>query len=163
MILITAVDKNWGIGRDNQLLYSLPEDMAFFRKQTLGKTVLMGRKTLESFKNSKPLPKRQNVVLTKQKIDSLYENLKYINSINEIDINDDSVVLIGGASLYKQFYNDCNYAFITKIDAEDVTPDVYFPNLDKEKKWEIVTTIEKSVSQNGIKYEILLYKNNKEV
>ena len=42
MILITAVDKNWGIGRDNQLLYSLPEDMAFFRKQTLGKTVLMG-------------------------------------------------------------------------------------------------------------------------
>ena len=99
MILITAVDKNWGIGRDNQLLYSLPEDMAFFRKQTLGKTVLMGRKTLESFKNSKPLPKRQNVVLTKQKIDSQYENLKYVNSINEIDINDDSVVLIGGASL----------------------------------------------------------------
>mgnify|MGYP003311565969 CR=1 FL=1 len=67
MILITAVDKNWGIGRDNQLLYSLPEDMAFFRKQTLGKTVLMGRKTLESFPNGLPLKNRTNIVLTRDK------------------------------------------------------------------------------------------------
>ena len=112
MILITAVDKNWGIGRDNQLLYSLPEDMAFFRKQTLGKTVLMGRKTLESFKNSKPLPNRQNIVLTNKQLLSQYENLSYINSIDEININNDSIILIGGASLYKQFYNKCTYAFI---------------------------------------------------
>lgn len=163
MILITAVDKNWGIGKDNQLLYSLPEDMAFFRKQTLGKTVLMGRKTLESFKNSKPLPNRQNIVLTNKQLLSQYENLSYINSIDEININNDSIILIGGASLYKQFYNKCTYAFITKIKEDKVIPDVYFPNLDEDENWEIVEVIEQSTSKNGIDYEILLYKNKKEV
>ena len=163
MILITAVDKNWGIGKDNQLLYSLPDDMAFFRKQTLGKTVLMGRKTLESFKNSKPLPNRQNIVLTNKQLLSQYENLSYINSIDEININNDSIILIGGASLYKQFYNKCTYAFITKIKEDKVIPDVYFPNLDEDKNWEIVEVIEQATSTNGIDYEILLYKNKKEV
>ena len=78
MNMIAAVDSNWAIGNKNKLLISIPADMKMFRQETTGKVVVMGRKTLESFKNSKPLPKRQNVVLTKQKIDSLYENLKYI-------------------------------------------------------------------------------------
>lgn len=163
MILITAIDKNWGIGKDNKLLYSLPEDMAFFKKITTGKTVLMGRKTLESFKNQKPLPNRKNLVLTNKNFESKYSNLEYINDINNINFNDDSLILIGGASLYKQLFNKCKYAYITKIDKDDIAPDVYFPNLDLENNWKIEKVIEKAVSKNGIPYEISLYKNEREV
>lgn len=163
MILITAIDKNWGIGKDNKLLYSLPEDMAFFKKMTTGKTILMGRKTLESFKNQKPLPNRKNLVLTNQKLKSNYSNLEYINDINNIYFNDDSLILIGGASLYNQLFDKCNYAYITKIDKDEVNPDVYFPILDLKENWEVEKTIEKAVSKNGIPYEILLYKNKGEV
>ena len=70
MNLIVAVDKNWAIGKDNKLLVSIPDDMKFFRETTTGKVVVMGRKTLESFPNSKPLPNRVNIVLTR---DAKYE------------------------------------------------------------------------------------------
>ena len=64
MNLIVAVDKNWAIGKDNKLLVSIPDDMKFFRETTSGKVVVMGRKTLESFPNGKPLKDRVNIVLT---------------------------------------------------------------------------------------------------
>ena len=65
MKIIAAVDKNWAIGRDNQLLVSIPADMKMFRQETSGKVVVMGRKTLESFPNGLPLKNRTNIVLTK--------------------------------------------------------------------------------------------------
>ena len=68
MNLIVAADKNWGIGKDNKLLVSIPSDMKFFRQETMGKVVVMGRKTLESFPNGLPLKNRTNVVLTSDKI-----------------------------------------------------------------------------------------------
>ena len=67
MNLIVAADKNWGIGKDNKLLVSIPSDMKFFRQETMGKVVVMGRKTLESFPNGLPLKNRTNVVLTSDK------------------------------------------------------------------------------------------------
>ena len=88
MNLIVAADKNWGIGKDNKLLVSIPSDMKFFRQETMGKVVVMGRKTLESFPNGLPLKNRTNVVLTSDKnyqvkdavivhsIDELLEELK---------------------------------------------------------------------------------------
>ena len=66
MNLIVAVDKNWGIGKGNKLLVSIPSDMKFFRETTSGKVVVMGRKTLESFPNGLPLKNRTNIVLTKR-------------------------------------------------------------------------------------------------
>ena len=65
MNLIVAVDKNWGIGHQNKLLVSIPEDMKFFRRETTGKVVVMGRKTLESFPGGRPLKNRTNIVLTR--------------------------------------------------------------------------------------------------
>ena len=67
MNLIVAVDKNWAIGKGNKLLVSIPQDMKFFRETTMGKVVVMGRKTLESFPGGQPLKKRVNIVLTKDK------------------------------------------------------------------------------------------------
>ena len=65
MKLIVAVSENWGIGKDNDLLFSIPQDMKFFRETTMGKTVILGRKNLESFPGKKPLPKRTNIILTR--------------------------------------------------------------------------------------------------
>ena len=67
MNIIVAADKNWGIGKDNKLLVSIPADMKMFREETSGKVVVMGRKTLESFPNGLPLKNRVNIVITKNK------------------------------------------------------------------------------------------------
>ena len=95
MNLIVAADKNWGIGKDNKLLVSIPSDMKFFRQETMGKVVVMGRKTLESFPNGLPLKNRTNVVLTSDKnyqvkdsvivhsIDELLEELKSYKEAEE--------------------------------------------------------------------------------
>ena len=65
MRAIVAADEHWGIGKDNKLLVSIPQDMKFFRNETTGKVIIMGRKTLESFPNARPLPNRKNIVLTR--------------------------------------------------------------------------------------------------
>ena len=83
MNLIVAADKNWGIGKDNKLLVSIPSDMKFFRQETMGKVVVMGRKTLESFPNGLPLKNRTNVVLTSDK-NYQVKNAVIVHSIDEV-------------------------------------------------------------------------------
>ena len=85
MQLIVAVDKFWGIGKNNDLLFSLKEDMKFFRQTTLGKTIVMGYNTLMSFPFSKPLPKRKNIVLTSKMVEP-QENLVVVHSLKELSI-----------------------------------------------------------------------------
>ena len=140
MNLIVAADKNWGIGKDNKLLVSIPSDMKFFRQTTTGKVVVMGRKTLESFPNGQPLKNRVNIVLTSDKnykvkdaivvhdLDELHKELEQYNS--------EDVYVIGGESIYRQLLDECDVAHITKIDyAYDA--DAYFPNLDEKEEWQI--------------------------
>ena len=140
MNLIAAVDENWAIGKNNQLLVRIPADQKFFREMTTGKVVLMGRKTLESFPNGQPLKNRTNIVLTHNKdyavkdavvvhsMDELHEELKKYDS--------DDVFVIGGEKIYEQLLDECDVAHITKIDfAYDA--DAYFPNLDQNPDWEI--------------------------
>ena len=83
MNLIVAADKNWGIGKDNKLLVSIPSDMKFFRQETMGKVVVMGRKTLESFPNGLPLKNRTNVVLTSDK-NYQVKDAVIVHSIDEV-------------------------------------------------------------------------------
>lgn len=140
MNLIAAVDENWAIGKNNQLLVRIPADQKFFREMTTGRVVVMGRKTLESFPNGQPLKNRTNIVLTHNKdyavkdavvvhsMDELHEELKKYDS--------DDVFVIGGEKIYEQLLDECDVAHITKIDfAYDA--DAYFPNLDKNPDWEI--------------------------
>lgn len=140
MNLIAAVDKNWAIGKNNQLLVRIPADQKFFREMTTGRVVVMGRKTLESFPNGQPLKNRTNIVLTHNKdyavkdavvvhsMDELHEELKKYDS--------DDVFVIGGEKIYEQLLDECDVAHITKIDfAYDA--DAYFPNLDQNPDWEI--------------------------
>ena len=103
MNLIVAADKNWGIGKDNKLLVSIPSDMKFFRQETMGKVVVMGRKTLESFPNGLPLKNRTNVVLTSDK-NYQVKDAVIVHSIDEVleelkKYDDDEIYVIGGGKV----------------------------------------------------------------
>ena len=152
MNLIVAVDKNWAIGKNNDLLYNIKEDMQFFRSTTLNKVVVMGRKTLESFPGAKPLKNRVNIVLSSDKslkiegativndLEMLFDELK------KYDTND--VFVIGGGAIYKMLEPYCDTAYITEINAEK-DADIFFPNLSKMDKWHLESSSEIK-EDNGI-------------
>ncbi len=163
MNLIAAVDNNWAIGKNNQLLVSIPADMKFFRTTTTGKVVVMGRKTLESFPNGQPLKNRTNIVLTHDRsyrvkdavivysLEELREELKKYDS--------DDIYVIGGESIYRQLIDECDVAHITKIDFE-YDADAYFPNLDEKPEWEITNDSEEQTYFDLI-YHFLKYEKKK--
>ena len=134
MNLIVAVDKNWAIGLHNKLLVSIPADMKFFRETTMGKVVVMGRKTLESFPGGQPLKKRTNIVLTSDQ-NYKVKDAVVVNSVEALleelrQYNDEDIYVIGGESIYRQLLPYCKVAHITKID-HAYEADTYFPNLDE--------------------------------
>ena len=140
MNLIVAVDQNWAIGKNNQLLVRIPADQKFFRETTTGKVVVMGRKTLESFPNGQPLKNRTNIVLTRNK-DYAVKGAIVVHSMDELHdelkkYNGEDVFVIGGEKIYVQLLDECDVAHVTKIEfAYDA--DSYFPNLDENPDWEI--------------------------
>ena len=160
MKAIVAVDQNWGIGCKGKLLVSIPADMKFFRSTTLGKVVVMGRKTLESFPNGAPLKDRVNIVLTKNSnfekqgvvvvhsVEELHEELKKYNS--------DDVYVIGGAAIYSQLIDECDTAYVTKIDYT-YEADAYFPNLDEKEHWEVAVEGEEETYYD-LEYYFMTYR-----
>jgi dihydrofolate reductase len=140
LIIIVAVDENWAIGKDNDLLYKIPADMKFFREKTRNNIVVYGYNTLLSFPNNKPLSNRTNIVLTSKNISSK-NNLLVAHSIDEVNsfiekIEDDRDVFIcGGASVYKQYIDICDYAYITKIQSQTSNATAFMVNLDKKENW----------------------------
>ena len=145
MNIIVAADKNWGIGRNNELLVSIPADMKMFRQETTGKVVVMGRKTLESFPNGLPLKNRTNIVITGNKdyqvkgavvVHSIEEALKEVEKYPAQD-----VYCIGGDSIYRQMLPYCDVAHVTKIDFA-YEADAYFPDLDEDPDWEVTAESE---------------------
>ena len=164
MNLIVAVDRNWGIGCNNELLARIPEDMKHFREKTLGKTVVMGRKTFESLPNG-ALPDRENIVFTRNKEFSA-ENVEVFLCDAEssgqmffyIPKNSDDMFVIGGAEIYKFFLPYCKRAYVTKIDAE-FPADRFMENLDEHPDW-TVESAEKMSTQSGVDIEFVTYIRN---
>ncbi len=164
MNLIVAADRNWGIGKDNGLLASLPTDMKYFREHTQGKVVVMGRKTLESMPGGKPLPNRINYVLT---ANPDYQAEGCIVVCGEYELFDaiakyppDNVLLIGGGSLYRRFYKYCDKLYVTKIDAE-FEADTFIPDFDSDDDYAVISESE-PVTENGLTYRFVVYKRKKE-
>ena len=163
MNMIVAVDSNWAIGHKGKLLVSIPEDMQFFRRETTGKVVVMGRKTLESFPNGLPLKNRVNVVITKDKEYNVKDAI-ICHSIEEAlevlkQYNDEDIYVIGGESVYRQFLPYCSVAHVTKINYS-YDADTYFPNLDEMDEW----TIEESSDERtyfDLEYKFVRYERNK--
>lgn len=140
MNLIVAVDRNWAIGKNNQLLVSIPDDMKFFRETTTGKVVVMGRKTLESFPGGRPLKNRTNIVLTTD-VNYEIDDAIIVHSKDELDrilaeYNSDDVYIIGGESIYRLMLDECSRAFVTYVDYS-YDADTYFPNLDDNPDWKL--------------------------
>ncbi|MBR2448725.1 MAG: dihydrofolate reductase [Clostridia bacterium] len=159
MKAIVAVDKKWGIGKDNGLLFSIPADMKFFRETTAGKVVVMGANTLKSFPNGNPLKNRTNIVLS-SKIKR--DDCIVINDIEKLIAEikkypKDDVYLIGGAMLYKTLLPYCEQALVTKVDA-DGGAQVFFPNLDELKEWKCAYSSE-SLESNDYKIKFTTYEN----
>jgi dihydrofolate reductase len=160
MQCIVAVDKNWGIGYKNQLLVSIPADMRFFKEMTTGKVVVMGKNTLESFPGGKPLANRTNIVVALEK-DYKVPGATVVNSIEEAvevvkEYNQEDVIVIGGASIYKQFLPYCDVAHVTKIDYA-YEADTYFPNLDVDEDWEITADSEEQTYYD-LEYRFVKYE-----
>lgn len=163
MNCIAAVDSKFGIGRNNRLLVSIPEDMKYFRSTTMGKTVIMGRKTLESFPNGAPLKRRRNIVLTRKNTEipgaeiahSVEEALELVK--NE---DPDNVFVIGGESVYRAFLPYCSRAYLTKIDYA-YEADAHFPNLDNDPEWEIEAESEEKTCFD-LCYAFVTYKRKED-
>lgn len=139
MILIAAADKNWGIGREGRLLVKIPEDQKFFRQETLGKAIIVGRRTLETFPNGLALDGRDNIILSRDP--SLrVKDAAVVHSVEEAralvsDLPDTDVYVAGGASVYREFLPYCTQADITRIDYS-YDADAFMPDLDADPEWE---------------------------
>lgn len=163
MKAIACLDKNNGIGKDGKLLISIPDDMKFFRETTKNNIVIMGRKTLFSFKDKAPLKNRINIVFTtNNKLKNEYTNfdniffVKTIDEMNKIINNypDKESYLIGGEKIYNNLIDLCDTALITKLDK--VFPaDSYFPNLE-EHGFKIFET-SKDFEYENVKYKFIKY------
>ena len=153
--LIAAIGKNGELGKNNDLIWHFHEDMKFFKEQTMGKPMIMGRKTLESL--PKLLPGRKHLVLTHQDID--IEGVEVFHSKEELlaylkDLKDE-VMVIGGASIYEEFIENASRMLLTEIEDECMDADVYFPSFEK-REWECVTL--GNQEENHVKYKHLEYK-----
>ena len=163
MNLIVAVDKNWAIGKENKLLVSIPQDMKFFRETTMGKVVVMGRKTLESFPGGQPLKKRTNIVITRDKNYSVKDAI-VVHSVEEAleevkKYASEDVYVIGGDSIYRQMLPYCDLAHVTKIN-HAYEADTYFPNLDEKEEW-LVTGVSEEQTYFDLEYEFVRYERVK--
>jgi dihydrofolate reductase len=143
--LIAAVGKNGELGKDNTLIWHLKEDMKFFKENTMGKPIVMGMNTLKSL--PRLLPGREHIVLTHQDVE--IEGVRIYHDINDalsyIESLPKEVMVIGGASIYKEFLQYANTMLLTEIDAE-AKADVYFPTFDRTE-WdrEVISKITNEV------------------
>ena len=163
MNIIVAADKNWGIGKDNKLLVSIPADMKFFRETTTGNVVVMGRKTLESFPGGLPLKRRTNIVLTKD-VNYQVKDAVLVHSVEELleelkKYDSENVYVIGGDSVYRQLLPYCDIAHVTKIDYA-YEADSYFPNLDENPQWEVTASSEEQ-TYFDLEYTFVKYQRKK--
>lgn len=159
---IVAVDAAWGIGKNNGMLLSIPEDMKYFREKTLGGVLIMGRKTLESFPGGKPLPKRRNIVLSRSL--PREEGIEVCGTMEEIfplikEEKERPVFCVGGAMVYEAFLPYCRKAYVTKM-YRDFHGEKFFPNLDGMEEWKIIWEGERKNWQD-VEFQFFCYENQR--
>ncbi|NLC03534.1 MAG: dihydrofolate reductase [Tissierellia bacterium] len=146
MKMIFAVDENWNIGYDGDMLFKISKDLQRFRRLTETNIIIMGRKTFESLPDQKALPNRINIVITR---DATYkaDDIVVVTSIDELfqlleKINPDNSMVnfvIGGGNIAHQLLQYCNYAYITKVLRSFDATDTLIPNLDEDQDWKILS------------------------
>lgn len=163
MNLIVAVDENWAIGCRGDLLVRIPADHKMFRQETIGKVVVLGRKTMDTFPGGQPLKNRTNIVLSRnphyEQKDALvvHSVQELLEKLKEYDTQD--VYIIGGSSVYEQLLPYCDTAHVTKID-HAYEADSWFPNLDKDPEWEVTADSDEQYYFD-LTYHFLRYERKK--
>ncbi|MCR4584099.1 MAG: dihydrofolate reductase [Lachnospiraceae bacterium] len=163
MKLIAAVDKNWAIGNRGELLVRIPKDHKNFREMTTGKVVVLGRKTLDTFPQGKPLENRINIIMSKDAGYSI-KGACVVHSAEELldelkKYDSDDVYVIGGESIFAQLFKYCDMAHITKIDHE-YEADAYFPDLDADPEWEVTGESDEE-TYFDLEYRFVRYEKKK--
>ena len=162
IISILNCDKEYGIGKKNGLLFSLKEDMAFFRRTTLNHVVAMGENTLLSFPNQKPLKNRTNIVLSADTSHN-YEGVVNVHSFEEFlkivakYAQNEDVYIIGGASMYRQTLDYVDFVYLTKVDAVGGA-EVFFVNIDADPRFEVISESE-PIQDGDYKIKFVTYRN----
>ena len=157
---IVHADKEWGIGKNNDMMFSLPKDMKFFRETTLGHTVVMGGNTLRSFPNQKPLKNRTNIVLSRGQV---RDDCIIVPTFDELkkailDRKNEDIYVIGGGVIYKELLPYCEEVLVTKVDAVGGA-EVFFPDLDADENFACIYESE-PIDDNGLTIRFTTYKNN---
>ena len=158
MKAIFHADSEWGIGKNNDLMFSIPKDMKFFRATTLNKVVVMGLNTLRSFPNGQPLKNRTNIVLCPDDV----EGVTTVHNLDELFAEikkypPDDVFVIGGASVYRALIPYCTEVLVTKVFCSGGA-DTFVPNLDEDRDFELVFQSER-VEDNGYSFAFCTYRN----
>ena len=171
MKAIAVVDRNLAIGRDGQLLFHLPSDLAHFKAETLGGVVIMGRKTLESMPGGKPLPGRHTLVLSRSMEPGLWirekKGKKWLFGVfadaqallDFLDLKENdarTIAVCGGEQIYRQMLPYCDRLVLTEVDAEAEGADAHFPEFRDDVSWR-VTEESEPVTENGLTYRIRRY------
>lgn len=157
MTAIVCVSQNWGIGRDGALLFRISADLKRFKALTVGKTVILGRKTLDTFPGGKPLKDRRNIVLSRRELD--IPGAEIAHSFEEAAaLGGDDAIVIGGASVYMALLSRCDRVYVTKVDAAP-DADSFFPDLDDNPDWRIASENE-VFEENGLKFQFVDYVRN---
>lgn len=155
--IIVAASKNHVIGKDNKLLWHLPNDLKYFKAITTGHPIIMGRKTFESI--GKPLPNRLNIVISRNKFEST-ENLIYATSLPEAiviaEAKDQEIFVIGGGEIYKQALPLANKIHFTLVDTI-IEGDTFFPELN-ENEWQVESSeFHPKDEKHAFNYTFLIY------
>ena len=146
MKMIFAIDENWNIGYDGNMLFKISNDLQRFRTLTETNIIIMGRKTFESLPDREALPDRINIVITRD-VNYTAEDIMVVTSMDELfqlleEINPDNTMVnfvIGGGNIAHQLLQYCNYAYITKVLRSFDATDTLIPNLDEDQDWEVVS------------------------
>lgn len=160
MDAIVAVYSDWGIGAKGTQPVVLKADRKLFRELTDGATVIVGRKTLEDFPGGKPLKNRRNIVVSRRDIQ--IEGAEIVHSLEEAVelVGDERSFVIGGASVFQQFYPVLDRVYVTKIELCPES-DSFFPNLDEDPGWVMVSAGDQ-LCENGINYRFTCYERRRE-
>lgn len=157
MTAIVCVSQNWGIGHDGALLFRISADLKRFKALTVGKTVILGRKTLDTFPGGKPLKDRRNIVLSRRELD--IPGAEIAHSFEEAAaLGGDDAIVIGGASVYMALLSRCDRVYVTKVDAAP-DADSFFPDLDDNPDWRVASESE-VFEENGLKFRFVDYIRN---
>ncbi len=161
MKIIVAVDKNWAIGKNGDLLLRIDEDLKRFREITTGNVIILGRKTVETFPNKKPLVDRINIIVTRN---SVYKNEEAVvcKSIEEAveeskKYVDKDIFVVGGGQIYNQMIDMCDTAIVTKIDYAFENADTFIMNLDESEEW-YISEMSDIFYQQNIPFRYVTYK-----